>query len=45
VNATALELSLVVPVYNERENLAPLVDEIATALAGGGGGGPGANGC
>ena len=37
MNATALELSLVVPVYNERENLAALVDEIAAALPVGGG--------
>jgi len=29
-----VELSLVVPAYNERENLAPLLDEIASALAG-----------
>ena len=29
-----MELSLVVPAYNERENLAPLLDEIASALAG-----------
>ena len=29
-----IEVSLVIPVYNERENLAPLVDEIAAALAG-----------
>ena len=27
-------VSIVVPVYNERENLAPLLDEIAAALAG-----------
>ncbi|HYS21353.1 MAG TPA: glycosyltransferase family 2 protein [Gemmatimonadales bacterium] len=32
MTATAVELSLVVPVYNERENLAPLVAEIAAAL-------------
>jgi glycosyltransferase involved in cell wall biosynthesis len=32
VTAAAFELSLVVPVYNERENLAPLVAEIAAAL-------------
>nr|NIR43511.1 glycosyltransferase [Gemmatimonadota bacterium]NIT66283.1 glycosyltransferase [Gemmatimonadota bacterium]NIU51484.1 glycosyltransferase [Gemmatimonadota bacterium]NIW35058.1 glycosyltransferase [Gemmatimonadota bacterium]NIW74715.1 glycosyltransferase [Gemmatimonadota bacterium] len=25
-------LTLVLPVYNERENLAPLIDEIVTAL-------------
>jgi len=31
---SAIEVSLVIPVYNERENLAPLVDEIAAALAG-----------
>jgi len=30
----APDVSLVVPVYNERENLAPLVAEIAAALAG-----------
>jgi glycosyltransferase involved in cell wall biosynthesis len=30
-----VELSLVVPAYNERENLAPLLDEIASALGGG----------
>src|SRR5213592_2793047 len=30
------ELSLVVPVFNERENLAPLLREIAAALRGGG---------
>lgn len=29
-----MELSLVVPAYNERENLAPLLDEITSALAG-----------
>jgi dolichol-phosphate mannosyltransferase len=29
-----VELSLVVPAYNERENLAPLLDEITSALAG-----------
>lgn len=29
-----VEVSLVIPVYNERENLAPLVDEIAAALTG-----------
>ena len=29
-----MELSLVVPAYNERENLAPLLDEIRAALAG-----------
>ena len=29
-----MELSLVVPAYNERENLAPLLAEIAAALAG-----------
>jgi len=29
-----VELSLVVPAYNERENLAPLLDEIAAALTG-----------
>ena len=29
-----IEVSLVIPVYNERENLAPLVDEIAAALTG-----------
>jgi dolichol-phosphate mannosyltransferase len=29
-----VDLSLVVPVYNERESLAPLVEEIARALAG-----------
>jgi dolichol-phosphate mannosyltransferase len=34
VRETTLDLSLVVPVYNERENLAPLVAEIAAALAG-----------
>ena len=41
MNATALELSLVVPVYNERENLAALVAEIAAALGRGGGRGGG----
>jgi glycosyltransferase involved in cell wall biosynthesis len=30
----APDVSLVIPVYNERENLAPLVEEIAAALAG-----------
>ena len=29
-----MELSLVIPAYNERENLAPLLDEITSALAG-----------
>jgi len=29
-----VELSLVVPRYNERDNLAPLLAEIAAALAG-----------
>jgi glycosyltransferase involved in cell wall biosynthesis len=29
-----VELSLVIPAYNERENLAPLLSEIGTALAG-----------
>jgi dolichol-phosphate mannosyltransferase len=29
-----IDVSLVIPVYNERENLAPLLDEIRTALAG-----------
>jgi glycosyltransferase involved in cell wall biosynthesis len=33
-----VELSLVVPAYNERDNLAPLLAEIAAALAGIGGG-------
>ena len=32
--AAAPAVSVVVPVYNERENLAPLLDEIAAALAG-----------
>src|SRR5439155_1750040 len=38
-----VELSLVVPVYNERDNLPVLVEEIGRALAvrGGGGGGGG----
>lgn len=31
-NGPEPELSLVIPVYNERENLVPLVDEIAAAL-------------
>ncbi len=31
---TPVDVSLVIPVYNERENLAPLLDEIAAALAG-----------
>lgn len=30
----APDVSLVIPVYNERENLAPLMEEIAAALAG-----------
>ena len=29
-----VDLSLVIPVYNERDNLAPLIDEIERALAG-----------
>lgn len=29
-----VDVSLVIPVYNERENLAPLLDEIAAALSG-----------
>ncbi|HUC42029.1 MAG TPA: glycosyltransferase, partial [Gemmatimonadales bacterium] len=29
-----MELSLVVPAYNERDNLAPLLEEIAAALDG-----------
>src|SRR5207245_10739846 len=29
-----VELSLVIPVYNERDNLAPLLEEIAVALRG-----------
>jgi glycosyltransferase involved in cell wall biosynthesis len=32
--AEAIDVSLVIPVYDERDNLAPLVDEIAAALAG-----------
>src|SRR5205823_3035530 len=35
-----LELSLVIPVYNERDNLPVLVEEIGRALAGRGGGEP-----
>ncbi len=31
---TALQLSVVVPVHNEEENIVPLVEEIRTALAG-----------
>jgi glycosyltransferase involved in cell wall biosynthesis len=31
---TPVDVSLVIPVYNERENLAPLLEEIAAALAG-----------
>ena len=31
---TPVDVSLVIAVYNERENLAPLLDEIAAALAG-----------
>ena len=34
-----VELSLVIPVYNERDNLPVLVEEIGRALAGRGGGG------
>src|SRR5712692_4378028 len=30
----SVELSLVIPVYNERDNLAPLLEEIAVALRG-----------
>ena len=30
----SVELSLVIPVYNERDNLAPLLEEIAAALGG-----------
>src|SRR5256885_2615682 len=30
----SVELSLVIPVYNERDNLAPLLEEIAAALRG-----------
>ena len=30
----SLELSLVIPAYNERDNLAPLLMEIGVALAG-----------
>lgn len=37
--ATPPDLSLVIPVYNERENLAPLLTEIAAALRGPAGGG------
>jgi glycosyltransferase involved in cell wall biosynthesis len=33
----AVELSLVVPVYNERDSLGPLVDEVGRALGGRGG--------
>ena len=37
MNARAdVDLSLVIPVYNERDNLAPLVGEIATSLRGAG---------
>src|SRR3989454_12357457 len=30
----SVELSLVIPIYNERDNLAPLLEEIAVALRG-----------
>ena len=35
-----MEISLVIPAYNERDNLAPLLAEIAAALEGGAGGVP-----
>jgi glycosyltransferase involved in cell wall biosynthesis len=36
VSTSSPDLSLVIPVYNERENLAPLLAEIAAALDGAG---------